>query len=264
MDLSCQRLGDNPRDHDGTFKGFSPKSAADINGLKADVDPEACEQHEEEVASFPPWKIYPPPPPPHWHWKPAEDGVKPESSNTTGLGGSGSSSGGRDSQAFKFEECEIPGKDPRTFEINDEGVYEVWVEEPVAAQGAAAQEVNGGEKAEADKGKQKFARIPRLKEYYQDLEFLLGVCSDGPAKSFAFRRLKYLASKWSLYCLLNEYQELADMKVRRFAYLVSSIAHATGRPSSVSGLLGHDSRSLIPVTSTTSEKSTRTSTTRPA
>jgi AMP deaminase len=52
-----------------------------------------------------------------------------------------------------------------------------------------------------------------LKEYFSDLDYLLGVCSDGPAKSFAFRRLRYLASKWSLYCLLNEYQELADMKV---------------------------------------------------
>lgn len=39
------------------------------------------------------------------------------------------------------------------------------------------------------------------------------MCSDGPAKSFAFRRLKYLASKWNLYCLLNEYQEIADVKV---------------------------------------------------
>jgi AMP deaminase len=53
-----------------------------------------------------------------------------------------------------------------------------------------------------------------LKEYYTDLDALLAVCSDGPAKSFAFRRLKYLASKWNLYCLLNEYQEIADVKVR--------------------------------------------------
>jgi AMP deaminase len=67
--------------------------------------------------------------------------------------------------------------------------------------------------ATASKGKQKIQHVPSLKEYFTDLDFLLGVCSDGPAKSFAFRRLKYLASKWSLYCLLNEYQELADMKV---------------------------------------------------
>lgn len=53
------------------------------------------------------------------------------------------------------------------------------------------------------------ADFPTLREYFIDLEYILSVCSDGPAKSFAFRRLKYLASKWNLYTLLNEYQELA-------------------------------------------------------
>lgn len=54
--------------------------------------------------------------------------------------------------------------------------------------------------------------IPTLKEYFLDLEYILGVISDGPAKSFAYRRIKYLESRWQLYCLLNEYQELAEMK----------------------------------------------------
>jgi AMP deaminase len=76
-------------------------------------------------------------------------------------------------------------------------------------------------------GDRKLARVPDLREYFSDLDFLLNVCSDGPAKSFAFRRLKYLASKWSLYCLLNEYQELADMKAvphRCVAVLIVLIA----------------------------------------
>ncbi len=46
-----------------------------------------------------------------------------------------------------------------------------------------------------------------------DLEYLLAVVSDGPTKSFAFRRLGYLSSKFTMYSLLNEFQELADMKV---------------------------------------------------
>lgn len=46
-----------------------------------------------------------------------------------------------------------------------------------------------------------------------DLEYVLGVISDGPTKSYAFRRLNYLASKFTMYSLLNEFQELADMKV---------------------------------------------------
>jgi AMP deaminase len=55
--------------------------------------------------------------------------------------------------------------------------------------------------------------IPSIREYFVDLDYVLGVISDGPAKSFAFRRLKYLSGKWSLYSLLNEYQEIADVKV---------------------------------------------------
>jgi len=46
-----------------------------------------------------------------------------------------------------------------------------------------------------------------------DLDWVLGVVADGPTKTFAFRRLKYLTSKWNMYSLLNENQELADMKV---------------------------------------------------
>lgn len=55
-----------------------------------------------------------------------------------------------------------------------------------------------------------------------DLDYVLGVISDGPTKSFAFRRLKYLQSKFIMYSLLNEHQELADMKVR--ALLIPSNA----------------------------------------
>ena len=46
-----------------------------------------------------------------------------------------------------------------------------------------------------------------------DLDYVLGVISDGPTKSFAFKRLKYLASKFTMYSLLNEFQEIADVKV---------------------------------------------------
>ena len=55
--------------------------------------------------------------------------------------------------------------------------------------------------------------VPSIREYYMDLDYVLNVISDGPTKSFAFRRLKYLASKWSMYSLLHEYEETADMKV---------------------------------------------------
>ena len=47
-----------------------------------------------------------------------------------------------------------------------------------------------------------------------DLDFVLGVISSGPAKSFAFRRLQYLRGKFTMYTLLNEFQEMSEMKVR--------------------------------------------------
>ena len=228
MELSNQRLGDNPRDHDGSFNGFFPRSSGDIMGLKADVDVQTCEDPSSSSAAgskdtpqLKPWNIYPPPPPPQWHWKPAEDGIKPESSGGNklqGLGEPGRSSGGRDSHAFNIEECEIPGESstPCQFGFNSEGVYEVWYEDISANPAEAAPTSNDSTTCNGTRGgkdKQPLSRVPSLKEYFTDLDFLLGVCSDGPAKSFAFRRLKYLASKWSLYCLLNEYQELADMKV---------------------------------------------------
>jgi AMP deaminase len=56
--------------------------------------------------------------------------------------------------------------------------------------------------------------IPDIREYFIDLDDVLAVISDGPTKSFAFRRLKYLQSKFTMYSMLNEFQELADMKVR--------------------------------------------------
>lgn len=58
--------------------------------------------------------------------------------------------------------------------------------------------------------------IPDIREYFIDLDYVLGVISDGPTKSFAFRRLKYLQSKFTMYSMLNEFQELADMKVSAF------------------------------------------------
>jgi AMP deaminase len=46
-----------------------------------------------------------------------------------------------------------------------------------------------------------------------DLDYLIGVISDGPTKSFAHRRLKYLSSKFEMYMLLNEHNETVEMKV---------------------------------------------------
>lgn len=66
---------------------------------------------------------------------------------------------------------------------------------------------------EADDVAEPLYEVPTIKEYFQDMDEILSVISDGPAKSFAWRRLRYLESKWNLYVLLNEYRELAELKV---------------------------------------------------
>jgi AMP deaminase len=56
--------------------------------------------------------------------------------------------------------------------------------------------------------------VPSVKDYYVKLDYILEVISDGPTKSFAFRRLRYLESKFQMYTLLNDYQEMAASKGR--------------------------------------------------
>lgn len=191
-------------------------------GLKPDADPETCEKPNSGAPKqdLPAWQIYPPPPPPHWHWKPAPNGPQAEfQKSTSGGRDSGAASpqmnGRSDMDNFRFEHCDIPPiAQGAEFALNDEGVYEVFVNHDDLPEAQPSDIAGGNETSTAgSKGKQKIQHVPSLKEYFTDLDYLLGVCSDGPAKSFAFRRLKYLSSKWSLYCLLNEYQELADMKV---------------------------------------------------
>lgn len=54
--------------------------------------------------------------------------------------------------------------------------------------------------------------VPTIKEFFQDMDSVLAMIGDGPTKSFAFRRMRYLESKFHMYVLLNEFQELADSK----------------------------------------------------
>ncbi len=79
-----------------------------------------------------------------------------------------------------------------------DGVFHVYKDEKEKAEGKALFEV------------------PSMRSYFKDLDFILETISDGPTKSFAFRRLRYLESKFQLYSLLNEHLEIADSKVNPF------------------------------------------------
>lgn len=124
----------------------------------------------------PGWKIYPPPPKPSYN-----QATKTATKITNSP----------DSEVFRLHECEIPGIDNDfDFSTNDDDSFIVY----------------------STKDKIPIAEVPTLRDYYIDVEQMIAVSSDGPAKSFAFRRLQYLEARWNLYSLLNEYQETAISK----------------------------------------------------
>ncbi|KAF9362769.1 AMP deaminase [Mortierella sp. NVP85] len=140
----------------------------------------SCQRVGDNPSDKDDWEIYPPPPPPSW-----------PISEKKGRVSDGPDSIGSD---FIREEVDIPGPCDYVFEMDDTGVYQVYENQDALAK------------------KQPIVQVPTPKEYFVDLDFVLSVISDGPTKSFAFKRLKYLESKWNMYILLNEYEELAEAK----------------------------------------------------
>lgn len=208
MRVSGQMLGFNPKDHDGQFSGLDSR-VADVSGVRPDVD---LASGQEPASPFQPWRIYPRPPPPHWHW--VERGAVRHTPTEF------------EDEEFIFENCEIPGPDPNhwNFELDERGVYQVYDSSQGKFMTALCECCNSAAFLLAtteEKEKRPVFDIPTIREYYLDLEYVLDVIADGPTKSFAFRRLAYLSSKFTMYQLLNEFQELADMKVCHYHRLSS-------------------------------------------
>ncbi len=159
----------------------------------------------------PEWRIYPPPPEPVWDHDKGRPGVD-DGSNTVADGGAaehetsikspsdGTSrrqrKAGQDIGAdFVMEDLmPMPQPSEMTFRLDEFGVYQVY------------------DRATSEEMSDPIVRVPTIREFYMDLDAILNVSSDGPSKSFAFRRLQYLEGKFNLYILLNEYQEIADSK----------------------------------------------------
>jgi AMP deaminase len=96
---------------------------------------------------------------------------------------------------FDIEDCfPLPEAGDMTFRLDENSVFQVY-------ENSTAIDVDTP-----------VINIPTIREFYMDLEAILNISSDGPSKSFAFRRLQYLEGKFNLYVLLNEYQEMADSK----------------------------------------------------
>ena len=170
----------------------------------------------------PAWSVYPPPPQPAWmteHDRAATGTQARDSANNSMANSMVMDSPQRpnDASADQFPQAAskkkgrrpgedigedfdmkdlhpLPGPGEMTYKLDAHGVYQVFENE--AAKEADTPAVT----------------VPTIREYYMDLEAILSVSSDGPSKSFAYRRLQYLEGKYNLYVLLNEYQETADSK----------------------------------------------------
>lgn len=127
--LSCQRLEDNPNNYDGEFApatGSTSTSAsrpASPEHRKGGPLPSTSEDGLPSLAKLQqanggasrqqdPWRIYPPPPRPHWDPKDPFDAQR--------------SSAVQQQAEFRFEDCDIPGEHPFVFELDSQGVYQVY------------------------------------------------------------------------------------------------------------------------------------------
>lgn len=68
------------------------------------------------------------------------------------------------------------------------------------------------DKEQLDRGKAIKYNYPLVSEFVEDVKYMCYMITDGPLKSFCYRRLCYLSSKYQLYALLNENRELAAQK----------------------------------------------------
>lgn len=154
----------------------------------------------------PEWQIYPSPPEPVWDAEKERakaaaqgngvpDGGKPEQELEAGRIKKKRKMGQDIGEDFDMEELlPLPGASKQLFEFDSSSVYQVY-------------------ESEEEKTKRKpIVQIPSLRDFYMDLDVVVEVSTDGPVKSFAFKRLSYLEGKFQLHTLLNEYQELADSK----------------------------------------------------
>ncbi|KAI1350176.1 hypothetical protein F5Y01DRAFT_287117 [Xylaria sp. FL0043] len=175
----------------------------------------------------PSWQIYPPPPEPAWTDPPPSHNTQGQNTGANSMSNSmvlppqTSPTQDKDANAgehaapqqerkkpfrkrkagqnigedFDMDDLlPLPPVSEFTYRLDENGVYQVF------------------ENAEADAANTPVVGVPTIKDFYMDLEKILLVSSDGPSKSFAFRRLQYLEGKFKLYSLLNEYQETADTK----------------------------------------------------
>jgi AMP deaminase len=153
----------------------------------------------------PSWRIYPPPPEPVWdndkERKKDQENADSSAANSLGPEQPAETTStprkvrkmGQDiGEDFDMNDLmPLPEASPLKFQLDSNSVYQVY---------------------ENSESTEPIVHIPSLRDFYVDLDAITDVSTDGPVKSFAFRRLSELEGKFQLHSLLNEYQELADSK----------------------------------------------------
>ena len=111
MSRSGQKLGFDPRDHDGVFSGLDD-DVAGVSGVRPDAD---FATRLPPKSPFSQWRLYPRPPPPHWHWKGKGTSV-PQSSGDHIV----------EDEEFDKSACEIPAGHDWNFAIDEKGVFQIY------------------------------------------------------------------------------------------------------------------------------------------
>ena len=165
----------------------------------------------------PSWNIYPPPPEPAWNQK--NQHISPLHADPTSVVDSptptwpgsfgndnfqpqprpsarkGRKPGQDIGEDFEFSDIlPLPEESEMIFKLDESGVFQVY------------------ENQKSAEMETPILAIPTIRDFYMDLDAILYISSEGPTKSFAFRRLQYLEGKFNLYFLLHEYQEIAETK----------------------------------------------------
>ncbi|KFA51802.1 hypothetical protein S40293_05849 [Stachybotrys chartarum IBT 40293] len=203
----------------GAFFDSEPQITSELHAISESIQSLLASRHKyialsnqrsnDNPRDQPDWDIYPPPPEPAWrqynegvadaHGPGDVDGQDPTAPDHKPKRQARRRKPGQDiGEDFELGDLlPLPGDDNMTFKLDDNGVYQVY-------------EDDGS--GESDMARKPALCVPTIREFYIDLENILTASSDGPSKSFAFRRLQYLEGKFQLYVLLNEYQETADSK----------------------------------------------------
>lgn len=157
------------------------------------------------------WSIYPPPPRPSYKDTTKEFADVPSSPLEPSVGSLGAATTtttanllGTDpadrptpilnGAGFELANVKVPHADPHIFVLDDSCVFQVY------------------DTVESFKNGSPITHVPTIKEYYMDVDRITAIASDGPSKSFAFRRLQYLEAKFNMYSLINDYHETTETK----------------------------------------------------